>query len=647
MKKLIIGMSVLLAVGLFFAGCVLSEDDALDALARKATSNGITWTSGEGVGDHVITRLPFQSTRTNASGEKITSNSHSAKYDDIYFAWDNKQRDDGFLKIRKSFFEDYVSFVLTKKVSNTYWDYFISVEEGDVAKDGFYIFSIPKGKGYLVFDEIALGVYGTRVEKGAPCGKNINMVFLSAFTLKGQPVTEIEDNFPVVNSYVISFEKVVVDANGAAVAFADWDAFDFYLYKDGVVAYGPNKAVDGIVTFNVKENVLYELVEVINAEGFANAEVITVQPTHQLGSVTMFSRATADNGAAVVLSDHISFLESFMINGGPAHTMDNLYPAQAGAADALAYMKSLGARWVWDRPFPADIAGNEMITYAAAFDIPEGAVIDATQIFYAADNAVVLYINEKQVSESLAFEGKEISFTNATRGLVDTRDPQFDGILNYWLDPASFNVYAVNAADLEDGLNSIVFYAANADVRPDEVYNPGFVNTNHEGNPAGLIFGGVISWKVCLGVGEIAPFVNVLLPVDAPRGTGVGHCPGIVINNAHNPGYYNIINETSWFTYIDLSDLVIGETLKADLINGNNGNGSWNVTGTVWITLLDDDTLEIRSAARTKLRIQMWHDLPEKNANFKNWPEKSINSNVFIWNGYAGEQYLYVTVDRI
>ena len=130
--------------------------------------------------------------RGNASGDKITSNAHSADWDGLYFYWDDKQKDDGVLLVRDDVFDlfegSYVhagsgiefvndpGFVLTAKNSNNYWGYKISRAEGKVidAVDGVKIwaFAIPKQFQYLNVKN------NGKTETATESLKNINMVFI-------------------------------------------------------------------------------------------------------------------------------------------------------------------------------------------------------------------------------------------------------------------------------------------------------------------------------------------------------------------------------------------------------------------------------------------------------------------------------------
>ena len=130
-----------------------------------------------------------QVTRTNASGPKITSNAHSADFPGIYFIWDSKQKDNGFLKVDASVFKDYASFTLTSKESSTYWDFVIAPQPGqEETSDGCYVFFIPK-------------IYNN---------KNINMVFVSNWVAQDAPVV----NAPAGDPIMIGMIGHYVDSTG-------------------------------------------------------------------------------------------------------------------------------------------------------------------------------------------------------------------------------------------------------------------------------------------------------------------------------------------------------------------------------------------------------------------------------------------------
>ena len=52
-------------------------------------------------------------TRLDATGAKITSNDNSANFPGVYFIFESKQKDKGYLKVHAEVFRKYVSFVMT------------------------------------------------------------------------------------------------------------------------------------------------------------------------------------------------------------------------------------------------------------------------------------------------------------------------------------------------------------------------------------------------------------------------------------------------------------------------------------------------------------------------------------------------------
>ena len=111
--------------------------------------------------------------RTNASGDKITSNAHSADFPGLYFYWNDKQKDNGVLLVDASVFDLFVDgkFTLTAKNSNNYWGYEIS-KDIDQLIDGVYAYGISK---QIKYNEI--GNNG-KVSAKTDDLKNINMVFI-------------------------------------------------------------------------------------------------------------------------------------------------------------------------------------------------------------------------------------------------------------------------------------------------------------------------------------------------------------------------------------------------------------------------------------------------------------------------------------
>jgi len=153
-------MCIAVALAFVFSACDKDLDEG--GVKAKETVSSVKWYGDSDIAVAVDV-LEKASDRKNASGAKITSNAHSADFPGIYFIWDSKQKDNGYLKVDAEVFDKYVGFTLTSKESNTYWDFDISIQPGQKkTEDNCYVFYIPK-------------VYNN---------KNINMVFVGAFVEK-------------------------------------------------------------------------------------------------------------------------------------------------------------------------------------------------------------------------------------------------------------------------------------------------------------------------------------------------------------------------------------------------------------------------------------------------------------------------------
>lgn len=183
-----------LLAALLCAASVLAA--ALCIGAQRTVAAPVVW---NGAPDRAVAaEIPAvrSTTRQNASGAKIPSNAHSADFPGIYFIWDSKQKDNGYLKVEAALFGVGGSFTLTAKESGAYWDFEIAPQAGQAQTgDGCYVFFIPK-----------------------VCGnKNINMVFV-----EGLPPPETTTAAP---SY--------------SVVTGDWQSYGNYLaYAQGSYAGG-------------------------------------------------------------------------------------------------------------------------------------------------------------------------------------------------------------------------------------------------------------------------------------------------------------------------------------------------------------------------------------------------------------------------
>src|SRR5688572_14492674 len=107
------------------------------------------------------------STRSNASGPKITSNGNSADFPGLYFLFDANQKDRGYLKVHAEVFRKHASFTVTTKAANAYTDFLITPGSGQQrSSDGAFVFLIDdaasnKNINMLFIDEALLTPLGS------------------------------------------------------------------------------------------------------------------------------------------------------------------------------------------------------------------------------------------------------------------------------------------------------------------------------------------------------------------------------------------------------------------------------------------------------------------------------------------------------
>ena len=556
MKRTIFGLvTVLLALGLVLAGCA-GPADPLANLARKADTGPIFWL-GQSDYDAAARIDPYVSARTNASGPKIPSNAHSNDFPGVYFHWDSKQKDGGYLKVEAKVFDEYLGFVLTKKVSNTYWDYPIAIQEGQEPnpQDNCYVFEVPKGKAKKF---VGTGKDDT-ILLDMPDNHNINMVFISDWKPLNKGPSLIFDD-PIENEkYIISFEKKVVDSKGAPVAYADWEAdakyFFFHLYDGDDYVATAQPGAGGIVTFEVAKNINYTVKEEIKGSGdYQQIPAITVAPTEQKNTITLISKANAkglDRVEGKVYEVDPSNKWKMPNESRDIKKQWNETLAKDPAFADITKFKD--ATWIWDREdsWMWGTSGSEIIHYTTKFWIDnlddivpckEGWTVP---IWFACDNAAVLFVN-----------GKMVKYTNyAMKGAVgddykfnDLSDEAFDG--NAWQ-----HVYYADIFEfLQVGENSVQFLAANSEFVEGETQNNNYSETN---NPCGLIFGcEIVMKKDVAGEGE-GEFINKL----KPKELGKKNDSVTATNPENNPKDF-LVGQNGHFVYAVLTR----EALEAGIV---------------------------------------------------------------------------------
>ena len=515
-KVLFVWVTVVLALGLVLSSCT-ELLNPLDGLARKAKGEEIRLAPEQL--EFAAEIQPYYSARTNAKGPKIPSNAHSADFPGIYFYWDSKQKaEDCWLLVKPEVFEKYEGFVLTKKVSNMYYDYGISKKENQetITANGeeWYLFWIPSGHVKIWTEEGEELIEDQQLKKNGNSTFNINMVFIPEFKAAGDNFDEIYGKPNIEDKYEISFEKVVLDSKDQEMAFGDWeadrDSFKFELYDEDGVLVDAEPVWDGsTVTFIVSKDGSYTLKETVSGTKYVNVTDDTgVFTTVKRSSIQLISDEWTEGGTYIVDSG---------TDGTPANTwvgpgwygpnIKDFWTSRLSDKDALD-----GAKWVWSRSdsWMYGATGSQIIHYTMGFEIDGEIENDEVNIYFAADNAAVLFVNGTRVAYT------EVALTNSVTtdnqgNFAEVPDwtpkvPESlgDGFnLKNGINPDHWwNVYSAEIKDLlKQGPNDIVFYAANHDDM-----NGVFGITD---NPCGLIFkSDVISVKTEIEEDPGLKFVN-------------------------------------------------------------------------------------------------------------------------------------------
>jgi len=539
MKKLIAGLSVLLALGLILAGCAAVTSPDLVGRAGKAANSAsgpvVTW--NKAVDDAIagdLTKLiqvdAHDSNRSNASADviKISANANNdngaGPAAGVYFRWVKGQKDSGVLKVAATVFDTYDCFTLTKKVSNSYWDYEIAQpkdDDGNVLPSigGYYYYSVPDST-YIKFDGNFVNKTQKNVVDNPDAAKNnfnINMVFIWNFVGKNKTKepSEIYGAPGDVTSYVITFNKQVFDANGKDITEdalkQDGSYFFFDLY-DGDNKIDTQQAdANGVVTFTVPENKSYTVKEriegstgtYVDPNGKDGFGILTVSPTIASRTISIISQEDVAGGTYKVDPD------GYWICSGTDMSIAQYWNSLL--RDAPDSFKS--ATWIWDRPdsWMWGATGSGIIHYTTTFTISSQEELDsikAAPIAFACDNAAALFVNGNKVVLNPSTNASFVDGSGPNYGdRIDvTSNSIYVGDLN---DQNTWTWRQVYTADmlsnLQVGDNSIVFYAANSDDLGGKM--------DITNNPCGLIFAGEINAQTTLP-GNNNPFVNTVKPAE-------------------------------------------------------------------------------------------------------------------------------------
>jgi hypothetical protein len=389
MKNLKI-FSILALIAIVFAACQKDQFRNVIGGADNAKKiSGVVWNS-EIDKPFAVNIDAVKSARTNASGEKIPSNAHSAKFSGIYFIWDAKQKDPGYLKVDAKMFDTYESFVLTAKNANLYWDYKIQPQVGqEQTPDNCYVFYIPK------------------IEK------NINMVFFTDWVAK-----ECEDCLqpPVLITVPVTPIKYPCE----------------------------------------------EIIYITSSKFDITGKPIEVDPEGK------WKMPTSSDDIKTQWNKGIAGIEVLTNMNAP---------------------EGLKPTWIWDREFSWEtgFTGSQIIVYTQKFDINGEIFEDEIPLYFACDNAAVIFVNDKKVAWTTeAFkDGREVPEA-AEEGFKGLGHEHFDGSVWNKLYEVDIRPYLVEGEE-----NTIQILAANSANEPDPN------SPNHQwdihNNPAGIIFGAVFT----------------------------------------------------------------------------------------------------------------------------------------------------------
>ena len=472
MKKMFGGLTVLLIIGMVLAGCANPLGQG-DGSARGAAY--VPTAADKSVAVELPARV-LNTKRTNASGDKITSNARSADFPGIYFYWDDKQKEDGLLMVESQYFTDeYTEFTVTIKLANEYWDWTVSLQPNqETTPDGYYTFIMPRD--------------------GLP--KNINMVFLNDWVaLRHSRFDETVSPVPVIEDGVISFAKVVKDVRGGfapGLSAEETAQITFDIYDNAELVGVPVKSgltlVDGRVYYKGPEIIVgktYYIKENLNGlEGkyYPLSQGMAIATTDKL-NITLSSFNSSPE-ASEVDPDNTWMLGDQHIKQLWTDTLQN--SADAALYNAMMDIKTDGGNaptWIWTRPdsWKTGVSGDDVMISVSTFEIPEGFTVpDDTWFYFACDNAAVVYVNDTWVACTTEAFGHNVGVGTTAYSFKTLDSSAFDGSPNGWA-----HVYKVNIKKyLKEGAgNTIKIYAANS--AQADGPNAGYDTSN---NPAGLIY---------------------------------------------------------------------------------------------------------------------------------------------------------------
>jgi hypothetical protein len=246
-------------------------------------------------------------------------------------------------------------------------------------------------------------------------------------------------------------------------------------------------------------------------------------------------------------------------------------------------MMQYGPTWIWDRSdsWAWGDTGSEIIHHTTKFFIEDVESIVprdenwmdggyAVPIWFAADNAAILFVNGVRVAYTTkALAGRNVPDWEGR--FLDLSHDSFDG--DAWQQIYFADIFPF----LQNGENTLVFYAANSEHVAGETKNSSYNITN---NPCGLIFAAVINMtKEVIDVEEVGVdvFANKLAPVVITYGSPFSSV------TATNAGAHTIVPNSNHFTFATLDRAALVTGVELDLVVGNG----LNVVGKATAVLVD------------------------------------------------------------
>jgi len=351
--------------------------------------------------------------------------------------------------------------------------------------------------------------------------------------------------------------------------FDDWkddaDAFEFWLYElvDGeevpVAGVEPQKLNGSdTVTFIVSKKGSYIVKEEIDDAAYYidMSGTINVQPTVKNTKITILSEENDKDDSPVVVDPDGTYHP-----GGVSLALKAYYNSRL--SDKLGFDILSKGKWVWNCPdsWRFGVTGSIIIHYITEFDV-DGEIGEAF-IYFACDNAAVLYVNDVLVgSTDYSFNVGLEDLGNWGKGLNvdDVRSPFIDDLA--WENGIA---YVDLKPHLRQGPNTIMFYAANCD---DSYTGKDYSPTN---NPCALIFSGEVNVVKEFEEVENPDFENKQLPKKI-LGKEIG---GFYAVNLGNSIYKNTASEeNSYFPFVELDEVLMKseEGQPIEFRDGNSGS---------------------------------------------------------------------------